>query len=135
MKFRWTSITAGRSWPLLQIGIKRNGVVMPVEPLLLVDTGADGTLLHLQMAKTLGFQDTDLETEDSKAASGVTTVSVPKDPGKIEISVGGHWLLLPSLKFGASLPVPLLGRDFIVEHFELRMTADQFELRPLTKNK
>jgi Phage integrase family len=37
---------------------------------------------------------------------------------------------LPSLKFGKNVPISLLGRDLIFSHFELRMTAEHFELRP-----
>lgn len=135
MRFRWVPLGAGRSCPLLQVGIRRNGLALPADPLLLVDTGADGTLLHLQMAKFLGFQDADLVTEESGAADGTMTVSVPRDLGNAEVSIGGHWLPLPTLKFGAKVPMSLLGRDFIFAHFELRMIAGEFELRPLAKKK
>lgn len=80
MRFRWVPLGAGRSCPLLQVGIRRNGLALPADPLLLVDTGADGTLLHLQMAKFLGFQDADLVTEESGAADGTMTVSDTQGP-------------------------------------------------------
>ena len=120
-------------WPILQVGVRRNSVTMPVLPFLLVDTGADSTLLHLQMAATLGLATTDLVEQKSSCAGGETLIYAPKDLGSAEICIGGHWFRLPSLKFGASLPMSLLGRDVIFSHFELRMTSGEIELRPLPR--
>jgi hypothetical protein len=47
---------------------------MPTDPLLLVDTGADGVLLNLALAKLMGFHDSDLVTEECKGANGLMTV-------------------------------------------------------------
>jgi hypothetical protein len=134
MKFRWVTIAPGQSWPMLRVGIRRNGGVMSADTFLLVDTGADGTLLPLKMAKLLGFQDADLQPETCQSAAGRTVVHTPKNLDRIEIEIGSEWIELPSLKFSDGT-YPLLGRDVIFAHFELRMTAEEFELRPLTRNK
>jgi hypothetical protein len=47
MKFPWLPNGRGGTWPMLPVGFKRNGRIMPVNPTILVDTGADGTLLNL----------------------------------------------------------------------------------------
>jgi hypothetical protein len=130
MKFRWTIIAPGQSWPLLRVGIRRDGGTVAVDTFLLVDTGADGTLLPLQMAKLLGYQADDLAEETSRTAAGLAPMHRPKNPGLVEIEIGGHWILLPSLKFGQHTP-PLLGRDVLFTNFTLHMTADEIELRRL----
>jgi hypothetical protein len=58
------------------------------------------------------------------------TVHTPKDLAGTEIEIGGKWYALPSLKFGKNVPISLLGRDLLFAHFDLKMTADEFELRP-----
>src|SRR5262249_12779006 len=97
-------------------------------------TGADGTLLPLQMAKLLGFETNDLVMETSRTAAGISPMYRPTNPGRIEIQVGGHWLELPTLKFGEHTP-PLLGRDVIFANFTLHMTSSEIELRFLPKRK
>lgn len=106
---------------------------MPFLPVLLVDTGADSTLLHVQMATQLGLSAGDLVEQKSTCAGGEILVHSPKDLGNAEICIGGNWLTLPTLKFGANLPMSLLGRDVLFARFELRMTSGEFELRPLPK--
>src|SRR5262245_18052679 len=103
---------------------------MPTDPLLLGDTGADGVLLNLALAKLMGFHDSDLVTEECKSANGIMIVHTPKDLAGTQIEIGGKWYPLPSLKFGKSVPISLLGRDLMFAHFDLKMTADEFELRP-----
>ena len=103
---------------------------MSTDPLLLVDTGADGVLLNLALAKLMGFHDSDLVTEECKGANGLMTVHTPNNLAGTEIEIGGKWYPLPSLKFGKSVPISLLGRDLIFAHFDLRMTAGEFELQP-----
>jgi hypothetical protein len=47
MKFPWMPKGRGDYWPLLPVGFRRKGKIMPVNPALLVDTGADGTVLNI----------------------------------------------------------------------------------------
>ena len=130
MRFPWTPIAPAQSAPLLRVGFRRHGKIMSTDPLLLVDTGADGVLLNLALAKLMGFHDSDLVTEECKGANGLMTVHTPKNLAGTEIEIGGKWYPLPSLKFGKSVPISLLGRDLIFAHFDLRMTAGEFELQP-----
>ena len=69
MTFPWTPIAPAQSAPLLRVGFRRHGKIMSTDPLLLVDTGADGVLLNLALAKLMGFHDSDLVTEECKGAN------------------------------------------------------------------
>jgi hypothetical protein len=129
MRFRWVAIAGGRSWPLLRARLRRGGNPATIDTFLLVDTGADGTLLPLQMARLLGFGEEDLTSEVSRSVAGETMLRVPRSLHQSEIEIGGKWIALPSLKF-AEHTYPLLGRDVIFANFDLRMTSDEFELRP-----
>lgn len=130
MRFPWISLTEVRPAPYLPVGIRRNGVVASPATFMLVDTGADETLLNFWLAKHMGFQEKDLESEGSTGASGAMTVYRPKDLGRAELEIGGTWYRLPGLRFGKRAPVNLLGRDMVFAHFELRMTARHFYLLP-----
>ena len=103
--------------------------------MLLVDTGADGILLNLHLAALLGFEEADLVTEHCAGAGGTIVVRRPKTLDATEIEIGGKWLPVPSLKFAQRAPFSLPGRDLMFSHFELRMTADKFELLPLKGKK
>jgi predicted aspartyl protease len=106
---------------------------MPPSPILLVETGAYTTVMNVALARPLGFDPGDLVEERSKTASGVMIGHRPKRPADLEIEIGKRWYPLPGLLFARDVPISLLGRDLIFAHFELRMTATQFELRPLKK--
>ena len=54
MKFPWMPKGRGDYWPLLPAGFRRDGKILPVNPALLVDTGADGTVLNIGLAAHLG---------------------------------------------------------------------------------
>ena len=130
MKFPWRAIAPGKKAPLLPVGVRRNGIVTGADLVLLVDTGADQTLFHLLWAEQMGFEDTDLVEEECKSASGPMIVYRPKNLRRTELEIGGAWYQLPSLQFGKKVPMSLLGRDMIFAHFDLRMTADDFDLIP-----
>ena len=103
---------------------------MPAAPMMLVDTGADGTLLPIYSAKFLGFGAADLREEPCTVAGGTVTVYRPQDLAGTEIEIDGAWLALPSLAFVEQTLFPLLGRDIIFSHFDLMMTSIDFELLP-----
>jgi hypothetical protein len=113
-------------WPALPVGFKRDGKYMSVNPTILVDTGADGTVLNLAHAVNFGFEADDLVEETYSTAGGQTTLWAPKNPSLLEIQIGTGWHPLPSLKFGRA-PMSVLGRDVIFSRFELRMTPTEFE--------
>lgn len=71
---------------------------MSTDPLLLVDTGADGVLLNLALAKLMGFYDSDLVPEECKGAGGMMTVHTPKDLAGTEIEIGGKWYALAEVR-------------------------------------
>jgi len=106
---------------------------MLTAPMLLVDTGADGTVLPIYSAKLLGFRDEALIPERCTVAGGTVVVRRPSNLSGTQIEINGSWLPLPSLKFADQILFPLLGRDIIFAHFDLEMTSSDFELRPRTR--
>jgi hypothetical protein len=138
MKFPWLStgndVKTGLPVlaPMLPVGFKRDGKYMPLNPTILVDTGAHGTVLNISHAANLGFSAADLVEETYDAAGGPASFWAPKEPGLLEIRIGTGWHPLPTLKFGLSR-VSLLGRDAIFSRFELRMTPTEFEFIPIAK--
>jgi len=104
---------------------------MLINPRLLVDTGADGTVLPRFNAKLLGFGDTELVTEECGVAGGRITVHRPRDIAGTGIELHGKWLPLPSLVFADQILHPLLGRDVIFRYFDLHLTGSDFELIPI----
>jgi hypothetical protein len=127
MKFPWLDLGDGLVMPMLRAAVRHNQVTLPFEPLLRVDTGADGTILPRQMAKMLGFGPNDLSSEKCGSAGGPIEVDTPIDLGRVEMHVCGEWIRLPSLKFADS-SMALLGRDVIFSHFDLAMTSENFDL-------
>lgn len=108
-------------------------MIVGTDLVLMVDTGADTTLLHLRWARLMGFQDADLIEETCTSASGKMTVYRPRIHRGIEFEIGDTWFSVPSLQFGRDVPISLLGRDAIFTHFNLKMTPRDFELLPLPK--
>jgi hypothetical protein len=98
--------------------------------IVMVDTGADQTLLHMYWASLLGFSADDLTEEASKAASGSMTVYRPKNRRGIEFQIGGSWFPVPTIQFAKKVPISLLGRDMIFGHFDLWMSGTHFEFQP-----
>lgn len=127
----WTDTGKGRRAPLLTVGLRRRGNALPVNPILLVDTGADGIVLPRHNAKFLGFGEAELRPEECGVPGGRIVVHRPADISGTEIEIGGTWLPLPSLVFADRILHPLLGRDIIFRYFDLHMTATDFELIPV----
>ena len=130
-KVPWTDTGKGRFAPLLTVGFRRRGHSLPVNPILLVDTGADGTVLPHYNAKYLGFNDAELRPEECGVPGGKIVVHRPPDVAGTEIEIDGTWLALPSLVFADQILHPLLGRDIIFRYFDLHMTGSDFELVPI----
>jgi hypothetical protein len=131
MRVSWTDTGKGRFAPLLTVGFRRHGTGPPTNQLLLVDTGADGTVLPRYNAKFLGFNAAELRPEECGVPGGKITVHRPPDITGTEIEIHGNWLPLPSLVFADQILHPLLGRDIIFKYFDLQMTGSDFELIPI----
>jgi hypothetical protein len=116
--------------PLLKIGVKRGGKVAGTDLVVMVDTGADETLLHIHWAGLMGFRPDQLKEESSKSASGTMTVYRPGTCRGIEFQIGESWFAVPSVRFAKKVPISLLGRDMIFAHFNLWMTGTLFDLYP-----
>ena len=104
---------------------------MPTSSLLLIDTGADSTVLPVFNAKLLGLTESDLRSEKCGVAGGWMKFQRLKDVSETEIEIDGRWLPVPSLTFTEKILHPILGRDFIFAYFNLHMTGVDFELLPL----
>jgi hypothetical protein len=107
--------------------------VVGTDLVVMVDTGADQTLLQMRWAELMGFEEADLTEESCKSANGPMTVYRPTFRRKVEFEIGGSWYSVPNFQFGKKVPLPLLGRDMIFAHFDLRMTATDFQLLPKQK--
>jgi len=128
MKFPWVECGGGVTRPLLPVGFRKDGRVLGVDTLILVDTGADGTMLPLSLAPVIGFAASELKQATSSAIGGRVATWTAQTTN-VRIEIGGHWLPLPTLSFAEESP-PLLGRDVIFANFDLlRMTANETELR------
>jgi predicted aspartyl protease len=132
MRVSWTDTGKGRFAPLLNVGFRRHGQVMLISPRLLVDTGADGTVLPRFNAKLLGLRDSDLVAEECGVAGARIIVHRLVNLTRTEIEIHGRWLQMPSLVFADQILHPLLGRDIIFQNFDLHMTKTYFELIPLS---
>jgi hypothetical protein len=130
LRFQWLAFMGHDRAPILQVGVRTSGRVVGSDLMMMVDTGADQTLLHVRWAELMGFEDTDLVEETCKSANGPMTVFRPRTRRRIEFQIGELWYSVPSLQFGRKVPVPLLGRDMIFKHFSLKMTGTDFELVP-----
>ena len=128
MRVPWSDAGDGRMAPLLPGGFRRQGRMMLYTPLLLLDTGADGTVVPRYNAKQLGFSDADLEPADCGVAGTTVRMYRPSNMTGTEVEINGEWLTLPSLMFANQILHPLLGRDVIFKYFNLHMTASDFEL-------
>lgn len=95
MRFSWTPFRRGLSAPLIAVGLRRNGYVLDTAPLLMVDTGADGILLHFRWAKLMGLQDADLVEEQCTGAGGSMTVHRPQSLARTDIEINGKWITIP----------------------------------------
>jgi hypothetical protein len=73
MRFPWLPKGNGQYWPVLPVGFKRDGKFMSVNPTILVDTGADGTVLNLGLAANFGFGSDDLESASRRCRSSAET--------------------------------------------------------------
>jgi len=104
---------------------------MATASLLLIDTGADSTVLPSYTAKMLGIGEADLKSERCGVAGGEMPFRRLIDVADTEIEIDGSWLPVPSLTFTDQILHPVLGRDFIFSHFSLRMTGTEFELLPI----
>lgn len=129
MKFPWVRCGDGLMRPLLRCGFRRRGVVLAAELIVLVDTGADASVLPFAVASLLGFSTSDLASADTRAVGGIVKTWTTTAAPEVESEIGGHWLMLPRLGFAENTPA-LLGRDVLFSDFELRMTDNETELRP-----
>lgn len=131
MKFPWLSLSGRPAAPWLRCSLQRAAAVLPVDTLILLDTGADRTTLPRQFAPLLGFSDADLDTGSANGLGGRATVWKPKAGPPVEIRIGGKWYPLPGLAFADKTP-PLLGRDLVFRYFKLRMQTGETELLPIS---
>lgn len=132
MKFPWVRCGDGMARPIVRSSFRRGSTALPTAILVIVDTGADTTVLPFALVSMLGFSTSELESIETNAVGGkVKTWKAKAGAGVtgVEVEIGGFWFGLPSLAFAENTP-PLLGRDVLFANFDLRMTAGETELRP-----
>lgn len=129
MKFPWVRCGDGVGRPLIRCGLRRLGVTIPADMFVLLDTGADSTILPFSLASMLGFSTADLEGVETNAVGGKVRNWRPRGEPKVEIQISGTWYMLPGVLFAENTPA-LLGRDIIFREFKLRMEDGETDLRP-----
>lgn len=126
--FEWDHLGDGKLLPILRAFIKYDNRGLGYATQLLVDTGADGTILTRQQARRLGLMDEDLEEQEGEGNGGRVKVYAPRNPAKAQIQLCGEWIDLPSLKFGNGR-IAVLGRDVLFDNFTLTMRKRAFDLQ------
>jgi len=135
VKFPWLRNRRGVLWPEIPVGFKRNGRILPFNTTVLVDTGADSTVLDLLYAASFGLKVSELEKERYTVVGGAVFLYSTKPHELIEIQIGRSWLVLPTLKFTENQEPNLLGRDAIFPRLEMRMAAAEVEFLHATRKK
>jgi len=110
--------------------LRPHGHKLPIDTLVLVDTGADITTLPYTLIAPLGFSLNSLESITTNAVGGIVSSRKAPNPPGVAIEIGGVWYDLPALNFVENTPA-LLGRDLIFKYFKLRMETGETELRAL----
>jgi len=94
---------------------------------MLVDTGADVTVLDAEILPHLKIDHSELEPARIRGVGGRAVAAAARGLG-IFLSIGSFQLELPLVHF-VPHALPLLGRDVLFGPFELRMDRFEIELR------
>ncbi|MDO8452134.1 MAG: retropepsin-like aspartic protease [bacterium] len=116
-------------WPILDIELSFNGKVIPWKISALVDSGASGSVITSDLAKTLGF---DLSKEKNIRGEGVSGVYKGKElKAAVDIDIYGY---KHSFRFTTIEKMPwdcILGEDsiFQVAKLDFQRFKGFFEIR------
>lgn len=97
-------------------------------PLMLVDTGADVSLLPMTFARALGVREEELRRTAMAGIGGGTTAYRLVHAPAIVARIGVHEVELSEVQFVPHAPL-ILGRDALFGNLELRMTRERIALR------
>jgi hypothetical protein len=128
MNFDWIDYGDGKPKPMLHTRLKWNGLMPKTDWFFVIDTGADSCVLPSLMSSQLGISETDLIEEECNTVAGKVKIKTVSR-GRAHIKIDGRWFPAPSLQFGRC-GLPVIGRDFLFNHFDLRMNGRTFWLDP-----
>ena len=97
---------------------------------MLLDTGADTSILPRRYVDLLGIDRGDLKTAAAHGLGGRSEVLMGKKRIRVQAEIAGYFNVQIPIEFGIndSIP-PILGRDALFGDFELRMNRREIELR------
>ena len=115
-----------RAEPIVRVELERAEVRLPASGML-IDTGADVSVLPFSWAPLLGLEPKRLRRSSMGGIGGGVTAWVSVGAG-IVANLGIHRIDLPRVDFIAGAPA-ILGRDALFGSLELRMNSLEIGLR------
>jgi hypothetical protein len=127
--FGWR-VEATGTYPSLDIEFERGDIRLPAVSVL-IDTGADVSVLPRTWIPMLGLLEKDLRTAATTGIGGVIRALSAVDAGIV--AAFGIWrIALPRVDFIANAPL-ILGRDALFGSLELRMNGFEIGLRSVER--
>lgn len=118
----------GRAIPLVPADIER-GRHRLQDTMVLIDSGADVSVMPLELARRLGIELRSLRRAATAGIGGGATSWIAEGAG-IVARIGIYRIALPRVDFIEHAPA-ILGRDALFGPMELRMNRDEIELRAI----
>lgn len=128
--------------PVLPLGVRYKGRLLPALYAALLDSGADDCIFHAEIGEALGM---DVRSGAAKTYGGVGFGELAGYLHQIEIQIGGHWVACEvALTYGMLRDHPglpgkkqgfrygILGQRSFFEQFKVifDFSAEEIELRP-----
>ena len=127
--FEWiTEKSTGVRYPFIPVFLERGEHRLP-EVGMLLDTGADTSVLPLELTGLLGLHASDLRKTKTAGIGGAAAAWRATKAGIVG-RIGIYDVQFPDVQFIANV-VPILGRDALFGRFELRMNRDEIEIREI----
>ncbi len=96
---------------------------------MLIDTGADSSILPNRYIDLLGISRDDLRSRSAAGLSGKTGILVGKKRIRLSAELENYFSIQMPVEFASNDQIPpILGRDALFGDFELRMNRREIEL-------
>jgi hypothetical protein len=128
VRFEWVIEKNGRRYPFVPVFLEREDHEPPQIGMLL-DTGADTTVLPLAMAPMLGIDARDLRQGSVSGFGGKAISWRATNPG-VTGRIGVYEINFKEIQFIAHA-IPVLGCDALFGPFEIRINREEIEFREI----